>query len=769
MESTIFIYFQLLFLMKKFTISLWLLCLSFLALVVSFATSSSQLGTISNSITTAVAETWSVIDDTLVDIVEKQSDADLLKELKDWKDSLKLTAARSCEDFDTVLTKWIEKNKNFFNQQGGGYYGRPMPVMMEGDTAITNTMVKTDSASKSSEVVGSSAWSMAPSAAPDHSSTNVQKAWIDEPDIIKNDGNYIYYVNNTKKLLYILKWPYNGSNLDLWLVNVVKTLRLPKSYQASDLLIDGNKLVLVATRYLDRRIDYNQKFYDTNARTSVVVFDISDKTKPTIARLLDFPGQLQDSRLSNGKLYVVNNLYFNRGPIYWIMNEKKSIDGVLNISNLIPNGMEAVKKVSGKMDKHLVKPDCKNIHYVLPETIDNFNPSVGLVHTIDLLSDTNANTDMFYGNAWQIHVTDKSLYTVSSISLWSYGYNSCPPNAKCAMPMIWRAPDNFSLIHKYSLITGRPRYQDSAVVKWDLLTQYSMDEDVQGNFRIITRNWNPQLATHIWKLDSKLQHNSQLLNIEPGEDFKASRFIWDKLYLVTFQQIDPLFVVDMANKPTILGELKIPWFSSYLHPYSPLSNGKQLLIGLGTDTIELSGRVTTNGVKLDLYEIDYNLKNTDGTISIKQIQTKTLWGKNSYSEATENPRVFVWNDKTKQLYLPIITQDEIEKKTCSKDYYGVEYCYPQYSYNTTFAGMKTLKLDPSGITEISSRDYKDQIISYLKANNTYYGNEWNNFGLDQRQFMQLGNRAGFVGDVSYFMNNAFVDFNSSKEGKLIKF
>jgi hypothetical protein len=111
--------------------------------------------------------------------------------------------------------------------------------------------------------------------------------------------------------------------------------------------------------------------------------------------------------------------------------------------------------------------------------------------------------------------------------------------------------------------------------------------------------------------------------------------------------------------------------------------------------VELSGRVTTNGVKLDLYEIDYNQKNADGTISIKQSHTKTLGGKNSYTEATENPRVFVWNDKTKQLYLPIITQNEIEKKMCNKDYYGNEYCYPNYTYETTFAGMKTLKIDPT--------------------------------------------------------------------------
>ena len=269
--------------------------------------------------------------------------------------------------------------------------------------------------------------------------------------------------------------------------------------------------------------------------------------------------------------------------------------------------------------------------------------------------------------------------------------------------------------------------------------------------------------------DVWLNHTNQLLGIEPKEDFKASRFIWDKLYLVTFQQIDPLFVIDLSGKPKILGELKIPGFSQYLHPYSALKWGKQLLIGLGTDTNDSGGRVTTNGVKLDLYEVDYNAV-SNSKISIKQLFTKTIGGKGSYTEAIDNPRVFVRNDKTKQLFLPIITQDESEKRVCNKDYYGQEYCYPQFTYSTSFAGIKSFWIDTAnGITQQTSKDYKDQMLAYLKANNQYYGSDYNNFGLDQWQYMNLANRAGYIWDISYFINNAFVDFNSTKEGKLIKF
>ena len=69
-------------------------------------------------------------------------------------------------------------------------------------------------------------------------------------------------------------------------------------------------------------------------------------------------------------------------------------------------------------------------------------------------------------------------------------------------------------------------------------------------------------------------------SIAPGEDFKSSRFIGDKLYLVTFQQIDPLFVIDLedAEDPEILGELKIPGYSTYLHPYAPEDGGVQYLV-----------------------------------------------------------------------------------------------------------------------------------------------------------------------------------------------
>lgn len=142
------------------------------------------------------------------------------------------------------------------------------------------------------------------------------------------------------------------------------------------------------------------------------------------------------------------------------------------------------------------------------------------------------------------------------------------------------------MVHKFALDEQTMTYVNSALLPGSPLTQWSMDEDENGVFRILTTTRSPQQATHLITLDKNLDKLGTLLNIEPGEQFKASRFMGDKLYLVTFEQIDPLFVIDVASPkmPKIIGELKIPGYSTYLHPYAAASNDVQWLIGLGYDT-----------------------------------------------------------------------------------------------------------------------------------------------------------------------------------------
>jgi uncharacterized secreted protein with C-terminal beta-propeller domain len=103
-----------------------------------------------------------------------------------------------------------------------------------------------------------------------------------------------------------------------------------------------------------------------------------------------------------------------------------------------------------------------------------------------------------------------------------------------------------------------------------------------------------------------LELKSSLTGLGKTEDFKSSRFIGDKLFLVTFKQIDPLFAIDVADSknPKVLGELKIPGYSTYLHPYDDTH-----LIGIGYNTSENQhGGTFNNGLKIDLYQVNYDKK-----------------------------------------------------------------------------------------------------------------------------------------------------------------
>jgi uncharacterized secreted protein with C-terminal beta-propeller domain len=123
------------------------------------------------------------------------------------------------------------------------------------------------------------------------------------------------------------------------------------------------------------------------------------------------------------------------------------------------------------------------------------------------------------------------------------------------------------LIHKFDL-KNNLKYVASRLLPGSALNQYSIDEDEKGNLRILTKTWTERQSTHLFVLDAGLKLLGKLENIEPGEEFKAARFIGKYLYLVTFEQIDPLFVVDMSDtsKPTLKGKLKLPGYSTYLHP-----------------------------------------------------------------------------------------------------------------------------------------------------------------------------------------------------------
>ena len=316
------------------------------------------------------------------------------------------------------------------------------------------------------------------------------------------------------------------------------------------------------------------------------------------------------------------------------------------------------------------------------------------------------------------------------------------------------------MIHKFR-VNEDMDYVDTNVVPWSPLSQYSMSEDSHGYFRILTQSWSPKFATHLFILDDDLDLKWALQNIEPDEEFKSSRYIWDKLYLVTFERTDPLFVIDLADPsdPEIIWELKIPGFSTYLHPYAPTKEGKQYLIGLWQDTEENQWwGIVTAGIKLDLYEVDYNEVDSRWQVSISQLYTKTWWERNSTTEALYNPRMFVWDQNRKLVVLPMILSEQSDGMNCVIEYdaNGVEVfkdCRDIERYTTTFAWLKAIQIDvDTGIEEQYSYDFVD----LLKQDKQVY-ESWDG-SIYPWQFSQLNFRVWYLGDVLYTLNNLFGHF-----------
>lgn len=168
-----------------------------------------------------------------------------------------------------------------------------------------------------------------------------------------------------------------------------------------------------------------------------------------------------------------------------------------------------------------------------------------------------------------------------------------------------------TVIHKIAVNKGDLEYQTHGEVPGYALNQFSMDEQA-GYFRIATtknRTWSEYIEdeeekesySNLYVLDKDMKIVGSVERLALGERIYSVRFMQDRAYLVTFKQTDPLFVIDLKNpvNPRVLGELKIPGFSNYLHPYD-----NDYLIGIGKDTKETEwGGVRTLGLKLSLFDV----------------------------------------------------------------------------------------------------------------------------------------------------------------------
>ena len=467
----------------------------------------------------------------------------------------------------------------------------------------------------------------------DFSTTNIQVKGVDEADIIKTDGDYVYMVANGQ--LIIAKANPNAE--------ILSETKL--DFQPSEIFINKNKLMIFGHSYHQLIDEYDglqvreiAPYPRSFSTVTVKLYDISNKEKPEVLRTVDFEGNYLTSRMINDDVYFVVNSY----PYNW--REEPTC------GTIIPQYKE---------DDNNFKPiaDCTDIGYIEPLQAQNFI-------TIASISISNEDKDVekevIVGSGQNIYASLDNLY----IAQTSY------PRYNKIGGFVEDFTEN-TVITKFALNNGKIKFAGTGSAPGHILNQFSMDEH-DGHFRIATTKgqvWNSEQKStnNVYVLDDDLEVVGKVENLAPGESIYSVRFMGKRAYVVTFKKVDPLFVIDLSdpNDPEVLGKLKIPGYSDYLHPYD-----ENHIIGIGKDTVEASDELTERrnidfawyqGIKMAIFDVS-DVENP------KEMHKVIIGDRGTESEALRDHKAFLFDREKNLLVIPVLVAKIEGEKTRDNQY-----------------------------------------------------------------------------------------------------
>jgi uncharacterized secreted protein with C-terminal beta-propeller domain len=450
----------------------------------------------------------------------------------------------------------------------------------------------------------------------EYSKTNVQVQEVDEADIIKTDGTNIYVV--TGSCMHILK-AYPATD-----AKILSTLRF--AGHPSALYASGDRVVLIATHTWTRPIaactpGACNRYPGSTQRTLIYVFSVKDPQDPQLVRELDIDGTYTSSRMIGSQLYFIT-------------------------STSIPYQLD-------DMELPTIHDDHGGI---TTPPVYGFNTTdqafaFSTIGSLDVAGMSPVPAKSFIvGTAGTVYVSPARLYI------------AVPDRA-----MVRGSRSSSTTIHSFTIDNGKISYAAGGKIDGTLLSQYSLDE-YDGNLRvattITTSSWqlNAGSYSRVTVLDKNLVVLGTLPDIAPGERIYAARFMGDRLYLVTFRQTDPFFVIGLADPrhPVILGKLKLPGFSNYLHPYDP-----DHIIGIGKES-------QSGPLKMALFDV------SDVNNPVLK-DSQTLGGSYSMSPVLDDPKAFLFDREKNLLVLPVQLQTPKScpaKGACTPaNYWGGAYVY----------------------------------------------------------------------------------------------
>ena len=386
----------------------------------------------------------------------------------------------------------------------------------------------------------------------DHSDTNVQVEGVDEADVVKTDGKYIYILSFYERRVKIVDVMGEKPRQ----LTSIKT----EDIFNCDMYLSGGRLILLGEGNSEKQ-----------STATAVIYDISDPNKPKELTRLKQSGNYQDSRLIDGRLYMISNFTINANEI-----------------------------TKGRAESYVPSVSCKDYNgAVAAESVHFYNncnyPQYTVISSYDIKDGSLCGTQSVLGGSYTVYASTENIITC--------GYADS---------------DGLTQVARFSIDGGEITLKASGSLKGNLLNQFSIDE-YKGYFRFVLTDYNYLSKTEASQTDETvsassysissteinslvilngdLKETGKITDLAPGERVYSVRFMGDTAYFVTFRQVDPLFSADVSDpySPKIIGSLKIPGFSRYLFPYG------DKLLGIGQNADEQTGR--SGLMKFSMFDI----------------------------------------------------------------------------------------------------------------------------------------------------------------------
>lgn len=522
--------------------------------------------------------------------------------------------------------------------------------------------------------VGSTESSSSSSNTKDYSTTNIQAENVDEADIVKTDGDYIYSISEDNVIITDAKDPKQPK--------VVATIQSEDDDIPEDIIPYKDKLVVISTKG-----NQTQRYYYNNRMNTVVkIYNITSREKPVLTKSYEMYEPYYTSRCIDNVLYVISS-----------GNLRKEDDEIVVGYN--EDNME--KEMS--IDKIKYLKDVKTTKQTLISTVDLNN------ETADI------KLDSYLMNISNAYVSENAIY------LLNQKYNN---DSKIPIKLLFGFKGVFGLEDYYEMdsesgyyteiykfdIKENVEYKAKTKVKGKTINQYSLDEK-DNHLRIALYDND---GSRVAIFDEDLKQIGISDNVAKGEKMYSSRFIGDKVYFVTYKTIDPLFVMDLSNetKPKVLGKLKIPGYSTYLHPYD-----ENHIIGIGMETKEIinrnsNGKVISTtakvvGMKMALFDVS----NVNSPV---QISSVVIGDSRTTSAILTNPKALLFSKEKSLIAIPVNNYSQDFEVTSSNNYETMINNYTKYGKPYNAEGYFVYNINVQDGFKLKG------VITHEKTNATYY-------------------------------------------------